>query len=71
MLPFIINGQVCLLCIWIKNPKFLIFNDASFDNFNYDSEKIHCTPIDLIEALKIMDYEYTTYFIPLNHHFHP
>jgi hypothetical protein len=59
MLPFIINGKMLLLCIWILNPKFLIFSDATSNNFDFDSEELHCTLIDLmiynfLESPKIM-----------------
>jgi hypothetical protein len=44
MLTFIINGQVCLLCIWIQKFQIITYNNASFDNFDFHNEKIHCTP---------------------------
>jgi hypothetical protein len=45
-----------------------IYNNASFDNFNFDNEKIHCTPTysmlhNFLNAPKIMDYENTIYYI--------
>jgi hypothetical protein len=50
-------------------------SDASFDNVYSDSEKLHCTPIDLmihnfLEAPKIMDYESIIYSITSSQHFH-
>ncbi len=54
-----------------------IFNcsDASFDTYDSDSEKLHCTQIDsmihnFLTIPKIMDYENTMYFISPSQHFH-
>jgi hypothetical protein len=46
-----------------------IYNIASFDNSNYDNEKIHCTPTDsmihnVLDAPKIMYYKNTIYLLP-------
>jgi len=51
-------------------------NDASSNNFDFDSEELHCTPIDLmihnfLEAPKIMGYQKTICFITSSQHFHP
>jgi hypothetical protein len=54
-----------------------IFNcsDASFDNYDSNSEELHCTQIDsmihnFLTILKLMDYENTMYFIATSQHFH-
>jgi hypothetical protein len=59
-----------------SQSQFFNFNDASYDNFDFNSEELYCTPIDLmthnfLEAPKIMDYENTMYFIAPSQHFHP
>ncbi len=51
------------------------FSDALSNNFDSNSEELHCTSIDLmihnfLEAPKIMDYENTIYSITKNQHFH-
>jgi hypothetical protein len=51
-----------------SKSQILSYNNASFDNFDSNNEKIHYTPIDsmihnLLNAPKIMDYENTIYFI--------
>ncbi len=61
------------------NSKFQIptYNNARFDNFNFDNEKMHYTPTNLmihnfLNVPKIMDYEYTTtYFVAPIQNFHP
>ncbi len=60
------------------NSNFLIptYNNASFDNFDFDNEEIHCTPIDsmihnFLNVRKIMDYENNIYYIAPNQNFHP
>jgi hypothetical protein len=45
-----------------------IYNNASFDNFDFDNEKIHYTPTDsmihnFLDVPKIMNNEYNIYFI--------
>jgi hypothetical protein len=52
-----------------------IYNNASFDTFDFDNEQIHCTPIDLmvhkfLDAPKIMDYENTIYYIAPSQNFY-
>ncbi len=52
------------------------FSAASFDKFDFNNSKFHCTPIHLmihnfLEAPKLIDYENITYSIPPNQHFHP
>jgi hypothetical protein len=51
------------------------FNDASYDNSNFNNEELYCTPIDsmihnFLEAPKIMDYENIMYIIAASQHFH-
>jgi len=52
------------------------YNNASFHNYDYNNEKIHCTPIDsmihnFFDAPKIMDYESIIYSIAPSQNFHP
>jgi hypothetical protein len=52
------------------------YNNASSNNFNFNNEKIQCTPINsviykFIDAPKIMDYEIIIYFIASSQNFHP
>jgi hypothetical protein len=61
------------------NSNFQIptYNNARFDNFDFNNEKMHYTPTNLmihkfLEVSKIMDYENTTiYFVAPNQNFHP
>jgi hypothetical protein len=51
------------------------FNDASFDNSDFDSEELQCTPTNLtihnfLDVPKIMDYENNIYSIAPSQHFH-
>jgi hypothetical protein len=51
-----------------SKPQIPTYNNASFDNFNFDNEKIHCTPTNsmihnFLNVPKIMDYENTIYCI--------
>ncbi len=51
------------------------YNDASFNNFDSNSEEIHYTPINLMihnffKAPKIINYDNTIYFIAPSQHFH-
>jgi hypothetical protein len=53
----------------------LNFNDASYDNSNFDNEELYCTPIEsmihnFLEAPKTMDYENRMYTIAPSQHFH-
>jgi hypothetical protein len=57
------------------DSKSQIFNssDVAFDNFDFNNEKFHCTPINLmihnfLKAPKIIDYENSIYFIAPNQH---
>jgi hypothetical protein len=48
--------------------QILTYNNISFDNFDFDNEKIYCTPTnsmihDFLNASKVMDYENTIYSI--------
>ncbi len=59
------------------NSKFQIpiYNNASYDNSNFDNEKIHFTPMDLmihnfLNSPKIMDYENIIYIIAPSQNFH-
>ncbi len=50
------------------------YNNVSFDNFDSNNEKIHCTPINLmiykfLDVQKIMDYENTIYYIAPSQNF--
>ncbi len=46
-------------------------NNASSNNFDFENEKIHCTPTDsMIHNLLIMNYENTIYLIAPNQNFH-
>jgi hypothetical protein len=56
--------------------QILTYNNASFNNFDFDNEKIHCTPINsmihiFLNVPKIMDNENTIYFIVPSQNFHP
>jgi len=60
------------------NFKFQIptYSIASFENFDFDNEEIHCTPTksmihNFLNVPKIMDYENTIYSIAPNQNFHP
>ncbi len=59
------------------NLEFQIFtyNNASFDNIDFDNEKIHCTPTysmihNFLDVPKIMDNENTIYYIVPSQNFH-
>jgi len=59
-----------------SKSQILTHNNASFDNFDFNNEKIHCTSTNLmihnfLDAPKIMDYENTIYSITLSQYFHP
>ncbi len=46
-----------------------IYNNASFDHFDFNNEKLLCTPTYLmihkfLDVKKIMDYENTIYSLP-------
>jgi hypothetical protein len=50
------------------------YNNASSNNFDFDNEKLHCTPTNSMihnfkNVLKIMDYENTIYYIAPNNKF--
>jgi hypothetical protein len=56
--------------------QILTYNNISFDNFDFDNEKIYCTPTnlmihDFLNASKVMDYENTIYSIAPSQNFHP
>jgi hypothetical protein len=56
--------------------QIFIYNNASFDNTDFDKEKIHCTLTNsmihnFVNVPKIMNYENTIYFIALSQKFHP
>jgi hypothetical protein len=76
MLSFIINGQVLLVLYMNSKSQFPIYNNASFDNFDFKSEETHCTPTNsmmhnFLNVPKIMDYENILYFIAMSQNFHP
>jgi hypothetical protein len=55
--------------------KFPIYNNASYDNFNFDNEKEHFTLIDSMinnfkNSPKIMDYENIIYILAPSQNFH-
>ncbi len=59
-----------------SKSKILNYIGASLDNFDFDDEKIHCTPTNLMihnfwDASKKMDYDNIIYFIAPNQNFHP
>jgi len=73
-----IHHQWVSLFVLHMNLKFKIYtyNNASFDNSNFNNEKIYCTPIDsmihnFLNAPKIMDCENTIYSITQSQNFHP
>jgi hypothetical protein len=52
------------------------YNNASSNNFDFDNEKLHCTPTNsmihnFLDVLKIMDYENTVYYIAPSQKFQP
>jgi hypothetical protein len=56
--------------------QILTYNNASFNNYDSNNEKIHCTPIIsmihiFLDVPKTMDYENTIYFIAPSQNFHP
>jgi len=72
-----IHHQWASLFILHMNSKSQMFtyNNASFDNFDFDNEKIHCTSIDsmihnFLDVPKIMDCENIIYFIAPSQNFH-
>jgi hypothetical protein len=55
--------------------QILTYNNTSFNNFDFDNEETHCTPIDsmihnFLNVQKIMDNENTIYFIVPSQNFH-
>ncbi len=73
-----IHHQWVSLFVLHMNSKsqILTYNNISFDNFDFDNEKIYCTPTnsmihDFLNAPKIMDYENTIYSITPSQNFHP
>jgi hypothetical protein len=57
------------------NSKFQIFNNASFENFDFNNEKIHCTPTNsmihnFLDVPKKKDNENIIYFIVPSQNFH-
>jgi len=59
-----------------SKSQILTYNNISFDNFDFDNEKIHCTPTksmihEFLNAQKIMDYENIIYYIAPSQNFCP
>jgi hypothetical protein len=77
-LNVIIHNQCVSLFDLHMNSNFQIptYNNASFDNYDSNNEKIHCPPTNSIIHYflivpKIMDYENAIYSIVLIQNFHP
>ncbi len=60
-----------------SNFQLPTYNNARFDNFDFNNERMHYTPTNLmihnfLDVPKIMDYENTTiYFVAPSQNFHP
>jgi hypothetical protein len=58
-----------------SKSQVLNFSDASFNNSDFDSEELHCTPTNLmihnfLDIPKRMDYENNICTIAPSQHFH-